>query len=165
MIKRGIFCLILNICTVSLFSAPEAIVFDFGGVMTKFSSDGNTINDAGFNSEMFSLVEELREHQILVGLLSNVSLDQAMLLDACGYYEPFDPCLLSCEIGMRKPDRRIYEYLLEELRLPAENVVFIDDRLDNVWVAQQVGIDAILFKSASQIRNELFTRGFTFLDQ
>ncbi len=59
---------------------------------------------------------------------------------------------------MEKPDAKIYEYLLKEIKLPAQNVVFIDDRLENVDAAKQVGIDAILFASQKQLQKELEVR-------
>ncbi|MBS0622803.1 MAG: HAD-IA family hydrolase [Verrucomicrobia bacterium] len=112
----------------------------------------------GINPEMYLLVGKLREQQMPVALLSNIDERLAKLLRDFGLYAPFNPCLLSCEMGIEKPDLRAYEFLLTELNLSAHEVVFIDDKLENVEAAKQLGIDAILFESPEQIRAALRTR-------
>lgn len=112
----------------------------------------------GINPDMFVLVEELREHCIPIALFSNVDERLAKLIREFGFYEPFHPCLLSCDIGVAKPDPKAYEILLDTLKLPAQDVVFIDDRFENVEAAKQVGIDAIHFVSEEQLRFELSQR-------
>lgn len=114
-------------------------------------------NAAGIDMEMYKLVNELKQH-IRVGLLSNSDDQFTNLLRDCGIYEPFDPCLLSSEIGIRKPDVRAYKYLLSELDLSPEEVIFIDDKLENIKIAQELGLDAILFESLFQLKNELIQR-------
>lgn len=112
----------------------------------------------GVDEEMVILIDELKEKQIRVGLLSNINDRYTHLIRSFGFYELFDPCLLSYEIGLEKPDPKIYELLLQQLNLPAKEVVFIDDKLENVEAAKAMGIDAIVFESAAQIREELKLR-------
>ncbi|MBS0625709.1 MAG: HAD-IA family hydrolase [Verrucomicrobia bacterium] len=196
----------------SLFAAPQAVVFDFGGVMTqKTKPDKKMIAsfvcetlhlsrkeykqtkkefriDPDFwfsyaeqhnldlpddwaqqfksvvkrsiqpNAEMFLLVEELKK-SIPVPLLSNIDERLAKLFEEFGFYKSFSPCLLSWELGVEKPNPAIYQRLLDRLNLPAGDVVFIDDKVDNVEKAKEAGLDAILFKSPRQIRQELKKRG------
>jgi len=111
------------------------------------------------NPVMYTLVDELKANNTSVALLSNIDERLAALLKEYGCYEPFDPCLLSCEIQLQKPDPKAYEHLLEKLGISAPQVVFIDDLEKNIEVALELGIDAILFQSAEQIREELNTRG------
>lgn len=221
--KKILISLITSIlATTSLIAAPQAIVFDFGGVMTgkpnpevvvrfiqesfHFSPEQfDKINlekrqaiqqgktDAkfwisyanengielpnnweesfkavlktaiGVNSNMYVLVEELRSKEIPVVLLSNINERLAKLMREFDLYSPFNPCLLSCEIGLEKPDTKIYEYLLKELTLSAEDVIFVDDILENVEAAKSMGIDAILFESEQHLRTELIKRGVSVL--
>lgn len=112
----------------------------------------------GADPKMYELIEELKHNQIRVGLLSNINDRYTKLIRDFGFYDPFDPCLLSCEIGLDKPDPKAYEFLLSKLNIPAEEVVFIDDKLENIEAAKKMGIDAILFESAPQIRRELEKR-------
>ena len=108
---------------------------------------------------MYILVDQLKKQQMPVAMLSNVDTRLANLLREFGLYDPFSPCLLSCEMGVDKPDLKAYEILLNQLKLPAGDVVFIDDRLENVEAAKKMGIDAILFESENQLRAELGKRG------
>ncbi len=200
----------------SLFSAPKAVVFDFGNVMASPDpsrivefvcsslqippSEFKAANEEkracvkrglkeeefwiafgkkkgiflpvnwelSYQSElkaalhpdeaMYALVDELRERGIRVGMLSNIWESLAEKVRAHGLYEPFSPCLLSCEIGVEKPDRKAYSLLLEALDLPASAVVFIDDCAENVAAGRNAGLDAILFESSEQIRRELAAR-------
>jgi putative hydrolase of the HAD superfamily len=202
----------------SLFATPQAIVFDFGSVMTKDSNwkamddfvresfslsqemfdvanldkyeslaQGKTdeefwlsyANDnaielpshwaasfrsvmqtsLGVNLKMYALVGELQEQNILVAMLSNTTERRSKIFRSFGLYKPFDPCLLSCEIGLRKPDPKVYELLLKTLNLPAQEVIFVDDKLENIEAAKKLGIDAILFESEEQLKRELAQRG------
>ena len=51
----------------------------------------------------------------------------------------FDYVYLSFELGMRKPDRKIYEYVLDDLKISPENILFIDDDADNILMAKKCG--------------------------
>jgi len=112
----------------------------------------------GADPSMYLLVEELKEDGIRVGMLSNIDDRYTKLIRDFGFYDPFEPCLLSCEMGLAKPDPKVYELLLKTLNLPAKEVVFIDDKVENVEAAQKIGIDAIVFTSSKQIREELSKR-------
>lgn len=112
----------------------------------------------GVNPEMYELVSQLKGKNIPIAMLSNIDDRLARLIRDFGLYEPFDPCLLSCEIGLEKPDPKIYDILLKKMNLPAKNIVFVDDRLENVEAAQKMGFDAILFTSQEQLQKELAKR-------
>jgi epoxide hydrolase-like predicted phosphatase len=113
----------------------------------------------GINPEMYILVNQLKEQHISIALLSNIDERLSKLIRDFGLYEPFNPCLLSCEIDAEKPDLKAYELLLTQLNLPPKEVLFIDDRLENIESAKTMGFDAILFESEQQLRNELRKRG------
>lgn len=112
----------------------------------------------GINREMYALVEELKANNIPIALLSNIDDRLAKLIRDFGLYQPFSPCLLSCEINVQKPDPKAFEVLLAQLHLPATEIVFIDDRIENVEVAKKMGFDAILFESYRQLKEELLKR-------
>jgi len=111
------------------------------------------------DEEMYALAALLKEKGMRVALLSNVQKRYSELIRSYGLYEPFSPCLLSGEVGIEKPDPKAYEMLLGELSLPASAVIFVDDKPENIEAARQLGIDAILFESASQLKRELGLRG------
>ena len=61
----------------------------------------------------------------------------------------------SCYMGIRKPDAIIYRRVLGILGTPAERLLFIDDRLENVAGAAAVGMKAIRFTGADALRRDL----------
>lgn len=71
----------------------------------------------------------------------------------------FDFTVISGEIGLVKPNRQIFDFLLENTGRRAEECVFIDDSPANTAVARELGFDAIYFRSPRQLRGELMSRG------
>lgn len=57
--------------------------------------------------------------------------------------EIFDTLVISGDVGMRKPEERIYELTLDRLDVAADEVVFVDDLPRNVEVARNLGMQAI----------------------
>lgn len=113
----------------------------------------------GVNSQMYELVNELKTRNMPIALLSNIDERLGKIIRDFGLYEPFEPCLLSYQLGLEKPDPQIYQVLLKEMNLPAEDIIFIDDRAENIEAAKHLGLDAILFLSPCQLKNELAIRG------
>ena len=66
-----------------------------------------------------------------------------------------DGTVFSCDVKMLKPEHQIYEKVLEQFSLKAEESVFIDDRPENCQGAREVGIRAIEFKNFKQATEEL----------
>lgn len=61
----------------------------------------------------------------------------------------------SCYLGLRKPDRRIYQVALDVLQRDPENCVFIDDRAENVAAAISLGIRGIRYEGAEPLAEQL----------
>jgi putative hydrolase of the HAD superfamily len=72
-----------------------------------------------------------------------------------GLRKYFKVSLSSCYLGLRKPEAAIYRRALDILGRPAERVLFIDDRPENVAAAQEEGIKGIVFKGADKLKPEL----------
>lgn len=62
----------------------------------------------------------------------------------------------SHEMGMRKPNRDCFQFVIEDIGLYASRMLFLDDRLDNVEAAQEVGMKAIQIFDPDHQLNELF---------
>jgi putative hydrolase of the HAD superfamily len=58
----------------------------------------------------------------------------------------FDAVVISCEVGVSKPDPRIYQLCLDRLGLPARETLFVDDRADNIEGAARVGLRTLRFE-------------------
>ncbi len=79
--------------------------------------------------------------------------------DKFGLRRHFQVALSSCYLGLRKPEPAMYKRALDILGRPAERILFIDDRAENVAAAQEAGFHAIRFTGADQLRGELVSRG------
>lgn len=66
-----------------------------------------------------------------------------------------DVALSSCYVGLRKPQPAMYRRALDVLGRPAERILFIDDRQENVAAAQTAGIKGLRFDGADQLRRDL----------
>lgn len=75
--------------------------------------------------------------------------------DALGFLEDMDGGILSYQDKVIKPDRKIYQLLLERYGLKAEESVFLDDTEKNLPPAEALGIHTILFKDREQAVSEL----------
>ncbi len=79
--------------------------------------------------------------------------------DALEFLPYMDGGILSYQDKQIKPDRAIYELLLERYGLEAQECVFLDDTLANVEAARGVGIHGICFQSKEQAEEELRALG------
>ncbi len=87
-----------------------------------------------------------KEHGYGVYVLSNASDKFYTYFENFLPLDYFDGIVVSADIHMIKPDRRIYEFFLSKYNLKADECLFIDDRLENVKGALAVGIEAYEFK-------------------
>lgn len=71
----------------------------------------------------------------------------------------FEHTVVSGEERVKKPDRRIFEILLERIGRPAYECVFIDDSAANIAAAEALGFIAIHFSSPEQLRTDLGALG------
>ncbi|MCU1694903.1 MAG: HAD-superfamily hydrolase subfamily variant 3 [Mycobacterium sp.] len=74
-------------------------------------------------------------------------------------FDLFDVVIDSSQVGVRKPDPRIYEELIRRLDLPAETIAFIDDLPENLPPAARLGIRTVLFTGADELRSALTKMG------
>ncbi len=63
----------------------------------------------------------------------------------------FDRLFLSYEMGMWKPDAEIYHAVLQEIKLPANEVLFLDDNFHNIEAANTLGWQTILVEPPTSI--------------
>ncbi|WP_230208224.1 HAD-IA family hydrolase [Microlunatus sp. Gsoil 973] len=61
-----------------------------------------------------------------------------------GFSAIFDPICYSHEIGVNKPDPRVYRRTLDAMGAQAEQVLFIDNRPENVEAARRLGMQAVV---------------------
>lgn len=93
-------------------------------------------------------------------ILSNDSQEMgALRRRKFGFDSIFDPIVISGYFGVKKPDARIYNILLEKLDTRPEECLFIDNNQGNLDGARSAGIKTILFENAGQLKRELHEFG------
>jgi 2-haloacid dehalogenase len=75
------------------------------------------------------------------------------------FFEWFDGIIISGEVKMIKPDYRIFQLLLKMVARPAEECLFIDDAINNIQVAKELGFQTIHFESAKKLADTLNQMG------
>lgn len=108
-------------------------------------------------SSMLTFVDELKSKGYPIGLLSNVFQEIADIIRQNGGYDRFDFTILSCEVGARKPDRKIYELAMEKLKgIDKNEVVFLDDRQHAIDGAKDFGLNTIHVTSREDAIKEVY---------
>jgi len=105
-----------------------------------------------------SLLADIRRLSVYyrVGLLSNAFSDlRQFITHYWKFADVFEDMVISSEVGLMKPDTRIYHLALERLEVSPEQAVFIDDYTRNVEGSQAVGMHAIHFRNRAQAWTEL----------
>lgn len=94
------------------------------------------------------LLESLKEKGYKLYYLSNWDKSSFNLCKKKGifdYIKYFDGGVISHEVGLLKPNKEIYEFLIEKFHIERENCLFIDDKQENISAAKDVGLNAIIF--------------------
>src|SRR5437667_5518814 len=80
-------------------------------------------------------------------------------LEHFGLHRYFPVFFSSCFLGLRKPDEAIYRLALQVTQQTPAECIFIDDREVNLECPRELGMNAILFRDAAQLRSELSELG------
>ncbi len=102
-----------------------------------------------FPSERIQLIKKLKNNYSLFLLSNTNSLHYPVYQETLRKQEHieledlFDKCYYSFEIGMRKPDKEIFEYVLNDNTINAEECLFIDDSKEHIETAEKLGIHCI----------------------
>jgi 2-haloacid dehalogenase len=108
------------------------------------------------NYEAIELLSDLQRAGYATYGLTNWGIETFSLVRReLKFFDTFNGIVISGVEKIIKPDRRIYELLLERYSLAADETVFIDDREVNLTPARALGIHTIQFADASQVRKEL----------
>jgi epoxide hydrolase-like predicted phosphatase len=107
------------------------------------------------NAPMVDWLVGAKDRGVRVALLTNNVREweprwRAMLPD-----DLFEVVVDSSRVGLRKPDPRIYELVLERLGLPGGACAFVDDLEPNCVAAAEAGMHAVWFQDSEQAIAEL----------
>ena len=108
------------------------------------------------DASMVGFIAATREKVEKLAIISNMIRDTlAYIRSHFEWLKLFDGQIYSCEIGINKPDGRIFEYCLNSLEVSAHECLFVDDSEKNVRGAVNSGMNVIHYKSFPQFLQEL----------
>ncbi len=104
-----------------------------------------------------SLVEFIRSlrPRYKTGVISNAWPNLRNYLIENKFEDAFDALVVSAEVGVMKPEPKIYQIALEGLNVQPGEAVFVDDTFSNVEAARALGMHGIHFRSPEQTLNKL----------
>jgi HAD superfamily hydrolase (TIGR01509 family) len=107
------------------------------------------------NDNVVKLIQSLHEH-FKVGMLSNVGRGVVgEIFDQPELDQLFDVVILSNEVGIVKPDIRIYELMATRMGISPEECVMVDDSNVNIKGAIAAGMSGILYVSDRRLKEDL----------
>ena len=118
------------------------------------------------NPPMVAWAQSLQRAGIPTGILSNIGDAMETGLRArYSWIEDFDHHTWSHNLNLAKPEAAIYLHAAQGLATPPENILFIDDRADNIAAALTVGMQAIQYSTHEAFEQEMHRRGLDSLLQ
>jgi len=105
--------------------------------------------------ELIQLIRDLRGQGYKTGLISNAWDDTRQYIVRQKFDDAFDSMIVSAELGLVKPEARIYQFALEQLQIQANEAVFVDDFQINIEGCEKVGMQGILFKDPAEVKQKL----------
>ncbi|GAA4021276.1 HAD family phosphatase [Deinococcus rubellus] len=102
-----------------------------------------------------AVLEALRERGLKIGVLSNTLPNIWPTLDAIGLADLVDVALSSCALGVHKPALEVFRLAASELGVACGEVLFLDDKPENVVAAREVGMRAELVDLSGEVAGAL----------
>ncbi|WP_262690754.1 HAD family hydrolase [Kordiimonas aestuarii] len=118
---------------------------------------GNTITGT------VDVLEQLSEQGMRTFGLTNFSAEKwPSFCRQYAFTDLFGGVVVSGDEKLVKPDPRIYHVAIERFNLDPELTIYIDDRMDNVRAAEQLGMVGHHFTDANKLANDLRAKGFLY---
>lgn len=135
----------------------------------RFFADGRAFDGPGLKNAMVDAYQWLDGVEALLADLDAAGWSLHLLSNYPPWYRLIEDKLaisryaawtfVSCDTAVRKPDPGAYQGPAARLGVAPERLLFVDDRKGNCAAAREVGLDAIVFEDAVQLRRELASRG------
>lgn len=124
----------------------KAVIFDFFGVLEEYGEP---------NKPLLDFIRTELKPKYKIGIISNAAADWLYEILAAGDVELFDDIVLSHRAGVAKPEPAIYSLSLNNLKVRADESIFIDDIELFCEAARNVGMQALLYENFGQMKADL----------
>ena len=107
------------------------------------------------NKDVTFIMERLRRRHTLMALTNTNELHLGFIQKTVTSLGMLTDWIASCDVGLRKPDPRIYLLALERANAKPSEAVYVDDRPEMVEAGRGVGLHAIRFENSRQLEQDL----------
>ncbi len=110
------------------------------------------------NTELLKRAFKLKKLGYAIAVLSDQWHLSKETLMPKKIYKNFNVVVVSCEVGIRKPNSKIYQLVLKKLKIQPKHALFIDNQQWNILPAKKLGMKTILFNDNKQLFKEKIWR-------
>jgi putative hydrolase of the HAD superfamily len=131
--------------------------------------EADTVHWGQPNEAMIAWAAALQKAGVATGILSNLGdAMEAGLRERLPWLKGFSHMTFSHRLGIAKPDAAIYEHAVTGLGVAADEILFIDDREENIAAAREAGMVAVQYVDhgdfVERLREMSFPQGFPGLE-
>ncbi len=123
------------------------------------ASEIKSFSDEFFGGDILdhNLIEYIRSlrGRFHTGLISNAWSGLREFITKEKIIDIFDTVVISAEVGVVKPDAKIFNIALEQAKVRAKDVVFVDDVKVNIEACEKIGMKGVLFKDPQETMDQL----------
>ncbi len=110
-------------------------------------------SDGYMDKEMVEFIEQLKSKGIkCIMCTNNEKYRIKYLREQHNIDKLFDAVVASCEVGARKPDKKIFDEVVKQAGFPAEEILFCDDQKKNTKKAKEYGFKTHLFRNITDFK-------------
>jgi epoxide hydrolase-like predicted phosphatase len=117
------------------------------------------VESTPINFEVLNFVKELKKKKYEVSLVTNIYDSTAQINQRRKLFYSFKPVLLSCRVGLAKPDIKIFARAIREMGAEGKDCILIDDKEANILAGKEFGMKTILYKDNKQLFKDLKKAG------
>jgi len=137
--------------------------------LLKYSNPAETMQDyltnfLTFDQEFLWFAERNYQQYDFVLFSNDVKEWSNYLFELYGLQKYFQESIISGEIRMRKPEKRIFAYVIKHLQCYPQECIFVDNSVQNLNAAQAAGIKTILFNRDHEVYSGDTANNFHELD-
>lgn len=107
------------------------------------------------NKKLYKFAFKLKKQNYKIGILSDQWHVSKKALVPKKYTKEFNAVVASCDVGVRKPNKKIYKLIIKKLKLKPKHILFIDNREWNLIPAQKQGMKVLLYKNNKDLFKKL----------
>ncbi|MCI5108230.1 MAG: HAD-IA family hydrolase [Candidatus Pacebacteria bacterium] len=141
---------------IDIYNLYELIIADLGvsASVDEVIEFGKNFKSDYINEDVVDLIKKLRVNY-KIGLLSNNTIENANAIKATGINRLFDAFIISEEIGFSKPSQEAFDIFFKALDTLPKETIFIDDSMQSLSKAEEIGYEPVLFESFEKLTNDL----------